>query len=137
VSNWNCFICGAEITGLHKVIYCEPTHYTRGQLAKMKGPPKVVDRLLGPAKWVDIKVEKGRPGAGFGVAFLDRWIGVSPESPRYTRWHEVEPPKERHWYDNIFGASNIYKCHLHVACYEKCKHPDDKRPLAENMSYGF
>lgn len=133
MSNWKCFICGEEITGPHKVIYCEPTHYTRGQEAEMGGiVGKVLNHLSGPDKRVDIKVEKGR-----GVGFLDRFIGVSPETPRYTRWREVKQPKQRHWYDNIFGASNVYECHLHVACYEKCKHPDDKRPLAENMSYGF
>jgi hypothetical protein len=133
MGGWNCFICGEGIKGPHKIIYCTPTHYTKAQEAEMGGlVGKAINHLVGPDKRVDIKQEQGR-----GVRAWDRFIGVSPNTPRYTRWREVAPPKEKHWYDRFFGMQRIYQCHLHITCYLKCKHPDDKRPLEENLSYGF
>ena len=129
-----CFACDGQIKGSYKVIYCVPEHHTKEQLKEDAGIlGKLIDLCGGPGKF-SVKIEEGRK-----AGLLDRFIGVSPSTKRYTRWREVKKPKahKKGWFGSPFGQQNVYMCYLHVACHQKYVDAKAGGRLEENLFHGF
>lgn len=129
-----CFACEGQIIGSYKVIYCVPEHHTKEQLDESTGILGKITNLCGGPEKINIKIEQGRK-----AGILDRFIGVSPETKRYTRWREVKKPKDskKGIFGSIFGADNVYMCYLHVTCYQKYSDAKEQNLLTENFFHGF